>query len=66
MESQGYTEIHGDDHIAQARAALSWEEKDGEEEKDAQRPSAVEKEQVNIHLGAFLRTASLERESLDE
>ncbi len=66
VESQGYTEIHEDDHIAQARAALSWEEKDGEEEKDAQRPSAVEKEQVNIHLGAFLRTASLERESLDE
>ena len=75
VESQSYTESHDDDHVAQARAALSWEEKETNMEKEigeeageagltfAQRSPAVEKEQVNIHLGALLRTASRERDS---
>ena len=57
-ESQSYVETHEDDHVAQAKAALSWEELDNIPDETLGPPSVTQKEQVNIHLGALLRTAS--------
>ena len=61
LRSQSYVELDDDDqHIAQAKAALSWDEEDGKIELPSRSKSIEENIQVNLHLGALLRSASQE------
>ena len=59
LRSQSYIELDDDDqHVAQAKAALSWDEEGDLTDLPPRSNSIEENAQVNIHLGALLRSAS--------